>query len=147
MALTSATISILDVRNKNKDLLLTDGIADSDIQEKIDNAIITVFSEIGETLDDTLIDDSNCPADIKLVIILTAASDAIIDNYVDMPNAIKIAEMYLSKAKTTISAIVAGRRRFSQLQKQKAPLSVPFDYIKDDLDNRIDSYISKINRY
>lgn len=145
MALTSATISILDVRNKNKDLLLTDGIPDTDIQEKIDEAIITVFSQIGETLDDTLIDDSNCPADIKLCIILVAASDAIISNYVDSDQAIKIAEMYSLRAKTSISAIVAGKRRFSQLQKQQTPLSIPFDYIQDDLDNRIDNYISRIN--
>jgi len=147
MALTTATITVSDVRNKNKDLLLTAGIPDNDIEDKINEAIISVLGQIGETLDDSLIDDSNCPADIKLCIILVAASDAIISNYVDSDQAIKIAEMYSLRAKSSIQAIVTGRRRLLGTQKQQTPLSIPFAYINDDLDTRINSFVDRIKRY
>lgn len=147
MALTIAAIPIMDVRNKNKDLLLTDGISDKDIEDKINEAITDTLELVGETIDDTTINDDNCPNALKSAIILMAASDAICDNYVDSPSAIKIAEMHKLRAKEKIQAIIAGKRRLKGIKKQDSPLSVPFAYICDDTDERIDNYIDKINRY
>lgn len=136
-----------EVRMVNKDLLNTDGISNTDIDNKISEAIITVFSQIGETLDDTLINDGNCPADVKQCIKLIAAADILISHYADMPNILTIADLYTKKAQKTIDSIVAGKRRFSQLQKQKIPMTVGFDFVQDSSDLNVDRFLNKLNNY
>lgn len=145
MSLTLVTIAL--VRAKNKDLLLTSNIADADIQAKIDDAIITVFNRVGEVYNTALIDDSNCPEDIQMCIKLIAASNAITDNYVDMPNAIKIAEMYKSEAFGNIKGIIDGKRRFALLTKETAPLSIGFESVEDEIDTQAQTFIDRANLY
>lgn len=145
MSLTLVTIAL--VRAKNKDLLLTSNIADADIQAKIDDAIITVFNRVGEVYDTTLIDDTNCPADIQMCIKLIAASNAITDNYVDMPNAIKVAEMYKNEAFGNIKGIIDGKRRFALLTKETAPLSIGFESVEDEIDTQAQTFIDRANLY
>jgi len=145
MALTLVTIAL--VRAKNKDLLLTSNIADADIQAKIDDAIITVFNRVGEVYNTALIDDSNCPEDIQMCIKLIAASNAITDNYVDMPNAIKVAEMYKNEAFGNIKGIIEGKRRFALLTKETAPLSIGFESVEDEIDTQAQTFIDRANLY
>jgi len=142
-----ALVTIMDVRNLSKAFLLTDGVADSDIQDMINEAKTTVFSQIGETLDDTIIDDSNCSDDIKQCIKQTAAADSIMFNYPNDPDAVKSANYLNAKAQNTINAIVAGRRRFASMKKQTTPLTVGFDFVQTNEDRAVDSFLSNISKY
>lgn len=142
-----ALVSVEDVRKVSKSLLLTDGISNSDISDAINEAKITVFSQIGETLDDSSIDDNNCPADIKQAIKQIAAADSIVSNYSNDKEAVAVADYLNQKAKLTINAIVAGKRRFSALKKQTIPLTVGFDSVQTREDIAVDRFLSNLDKY
>lgn len=117
-------VSIEDIRNKNKDLLNTDGIPDEDIETAITDAQIDIFNALGGIYDETAIDTSNCPDILKLAIKFLASGNLIIDNYPDQPESLKVGIDYKSSAMKSIKNIVDGNRRLN-LAKDNTPLSMP----------------------
>jgi hypothetical protein len=102
-------ISIDDVRNKNKDLLLTDKIEDLEIETCIIDATDTVMTRLNEVFEEPIDDALVTPA-IKLCIKLIACANCIRDNYSDNERALMVAKDYHSEATANIKSIVAGNK-------------------------------------
>jgi hypothetical protein len=104
------TVSVEDVRDKNKSLLLTDGIADSEIQTAISEATIHLKTRMYESLDSD-ISDSDITVQGWMCVKLLAASYLIRDNYSDNEKALELAKSYYSEANTLITAMVKGSKK------------------------------------
>lgn len=133
-------ISVDDVRNKNKDLLLTDKIEDSEIESCIIDATETVMTRLNEVFDLPIPDDKVTSA-MKLCIKLIAVSNCIKDNYSDNKEALDLSKDYFNEAEKNIKSIIAGNK----LQKQNVlPHKKSISY-KQDVDIQSDNFISYIN--
>ena len=135
-------ITIDDVRNKNKDLLLTDKILDSDIETCIIDATETVMTRLNEVFDEP-INDLNVTSAMKLCIKLIASSNCIRDNYSDNEMGLSVANSYFNEAQNNIKSIVAGNK----LQKQGIlphKRTVSYDSVSDNSNNTI---IDRMNCY
>lgn len=140
-------ITVLEVRNKNKGFLLTDTISDADIEEVILESQTTVFNRIGGLYDDTQINSTNCPKDLKLCFKLLAAGDLIITNYPDKPNAVTVGQGYRKDAFDDLKSILSEERRLKNLPKDNTPAVVPFLSVSNDIDDKADTFISNLDNY
>lgn len=132
-------IDVEDVRKRNKDLLSTDDIIDSEIEEAISDAQITVFTRLNESFEEPipepLITDS-----IKLCIKLIACSILIEANYSKHEEAILIAKRYYLEAQNNLKSIVNGNR----LQKEGIqPYQRAISYASS-IDERSNTYLQNI---
>lgn len=132
-------IDVEDVRKRNKDLLSTDDIIDSEIEEAISDAQITVFTRLNESFEEPIpepfITDS-----IKLCIKLIACSILIEANYSKHEEAILIAKRYYLEAQNNLKSIVNGNR----LQKEGIqPYQRAISYASS-IDERSNTYLQNI---
>lgn len=129
-----------DIRNKNKDLLLTDAITDDEIETALTDAKATVKMRLGEIFDST-ITDAQFSSDLELCQKLIAASTLIKDNYTDNKEALEVARDYYSEANSNIKSLVSGNK----LQKSEIlPFRKSVSY-KSDVDTQADTYITNIS--
>lgn len=140
-------ITVLEVRNKNKEFLLTDTILDSEIEDQIKESQITVFNRIGGLYDDTQINSTNCPKDLKLCFKLLTAGSLILSNYPDKPNAVTVAKEYRQEAFDNLKSILSEERRLKNLPKDNTPAIVPFLSVSNDIDDKADTFISNLDNY
>ena len=133
-------LTIDDVRNKNKSLLMTDAISDEEVQTAMDDAKGTVKIRLGEIFDSGITDEQ-FNSDIELCQKLLTASTLIKDNYPDNKEAIDVARDYYSEANANIKSLTAGNK----LQKEGVlPYRKTASY-KAESDTRADTYISNLN--
>ena len=133
-------ITIDDVRNKNKDLLLTDKITDLEIETCIIDATETVMTRLNEVFDLPIPDD-NATTAMKLCIKLIAVSNCIKDNYSDNEMALSVSKDYFNEASNNIKSIISGNK----LQKQNIlPHKRSVSYQSEADVNSI-NYIDSIN--
>lgn len=136
----SFLITIDDVRNKNKDLLLTDKIDDSEIETCIIDSTETVMTRLNEVFDLPIPDDKVTTA-MKLCIKLIAVSNCIRDNYADNEMALSVAKDYSKEAEINIKSIIAGNRlQIQSILPHKRTVSY-----KQDTDIQSDNFINSIN--
>lgn len=139
-------ISVSDVRNKNKEYLLTDGISDETIESTITDVQIKVFNKVGHLYDFSEITAETCPDEIKLAIKDWSAGQLLIDEFEDNELATKKGSMYREDALSLLSNIVKGERRFKQLKKQEQRNTVASNIVFSNNDE-IESFISNLKNY
>lgn len=96
------------VRNKNKDLLLTDKILTAEVETAIADAKQIVLTRTYEFFDTSIVDSYFTPA-MNIAVKLIACAILLRDNYSSDELALKLADSYYSEANTLIKSIVKGK--------------------------------------
>lgn len=131
------------VRNKNKDLLLTDKILTAEIETAIADAKQIVLTRTYETFD-TSISDSSFTDAMNITVKLIACSQLIRDNYSSDELALKLADSYTKEANDLIKSIVTGK------ELSKVDGVTKFDTVRvyrTNSDNRANDYSDKMKSY
>lgn len=131
------------VRNKNKDLLLTDKILTAEIETAIADAKQIVLTRTYETFDTSIADSSFTDA-MNIAVKLIACSQLIRDNYSSDELALKLAESYTKEANDLIKSIVKGK------ELSKVDGVTKFDTVRvyrTNIDNRANDYSDKMKSY
>lgn len=128
------------VRNKNKDLLLTDKISRTEIEQSILDSKRTFLARIYENYD-TVIDDTKFNDTMNLGVLLITCATLIFDNYSDQEQALKVAESYNKQASDLIKSIIKGRELaktdgVSQFDKVRS--------IRTNADNRANDFSNRL---
>lgn len=135
-------ITVDAVRNKNQ-LLNTDAISDTAIEEAIEEAYSTVKDRLEGVYDLSSYNDldDNYPYNLKLYTKLIAAGNLIISFYPDQSDAIKVAEMYKKEAFDNIKAILDKQKRLN-IELSKNPVGLSFTYEEDTSEIAVNDFIS-----
>lgn len=96
------------VRVKNKDLLLTDKISATEVDQAILDSKRTFLARIYEDFD-TSITDTQFNDTMNLGVLLITCATLIFDNYSDQEQALKVAENYNKQATDLIKSIIKGK--------------------------------------
>lgn len=96
------------VRAKNKDLLLTDKISTTEVDQAILDSKRTFLARIYEGFD-TSITDTQFNDTMNLGVLLITCATLIFDNYSDQEQALKVAENYNKQATDLIKSIIKGK--------------------------------------
>lgn len=96
------------VRAKNKDLLLTDKISTTEVDQAILDSKRTFLARIYEGFD-TSITDTQFNDTMNLGVLLITCATLIFDNYSDQEQALKVAESYNKQATDLIKSIIKGK--------------------------------------
>jgi hypothetical protein len=139
-------VSVSDVRNKNKEYLMTDGISDETIESTITDVQIKVFNKVGHLYDFSEITTETCPDEIKLAIKDWSAGQLLIDEFDDNEQATKKGTIYREDAISLLSNIVKGSRRFDTLKKQQQKNTIASTIVFSNNDS-IEKFISDIKSY
>lgn len=139
-------VSVLDVRNKNKAYLMTDGISDKTIENVIIDVQIKVFNKVGHLYDFSEITSETCPDEIKLAIKDWSAGQVLLDEFDDNEQATKKGSIYREDAISLLSNIVKGSRRFNNLKKQQQKNTVASTIVFSNNDV-IEQFISDFKNY
>jgi hypothetical protein len=135
------------IRNKNKDLLETDGITDEEIETAGEDSLTTIFNRVGEVYV-VPIAEEDLPADLILCRKLLTCATLIMDHYPERPDAVKVAEKYQNEAFGNLKGIVeTKKRRFADLEKQKiaAIQENKLTSYSDDYDSYRETYRENLN--
>lgn len=131
------------VRNKNKDLLLTDKILTAEIETAIADAKQIVLTRTYETFDTSIADSSFTDA-MNIAVKLIACSQLIRDNYSSDELALKLAESYTKEANDLIKSIVTGK------ELSKVDGVTKFDTVRvyrTNIDTRANDYSDRLKDY
>lgn len=131
------------VRNKNKDLLLTDRILSAEVVTAIADSKQIVLTRTYEFFDTEIV-DSYFTAAMNIAVKLIACSQLIRDNYSSDELALKLAESYTTEANALIKSIVTGK------ELSKVEGVTKFDTVRvhrTNIDNRANDYSDKMKSY
>lgn len=131
------------VRNKNKDLLLTDKISAEEIEQAITDSKDIFLTRIYETFD-TTINDSQFTNAMNIAVLLLTCSTLIRDNYSDQEQALSVAKEYSLEVDKIVKSIITGRELAKVSGVTHADKSRSIRTNSDDLAN---SFSSKIKDY
>lgn len=134
------------IRNRNKELLYTDGIDSDIIDSNTLNAQIRVFAAVAHLYDIDEITADNLPAELQLAITDMSAGQTIIDEYPKDKDIVEIGKSYKADADTLLKNIVSGKRRFSELTKTDTQNTITRSIVskKSTIDTNVDTFIDSI---
>lgn len=129
-----------DIRIKNRPLLMTSHIIDSDITDARVEAFQTVQERLEGFYDLSSYSADEMPSAIALYTKNIAAGNLIISNYPDNQDAIKVGEMLRNEAFTNIKAIIDRQKRLNiPLSTNESELK--FSYTPDCVETHVNDFI------
>lgn len=137
------SVSIDDVRNKNKALLMTDVISDEEIEQALFDTKQILKTRLEEEFEYSSNSEVTNTQSFGICHKLKACSHLIRDNYPQDAEALEVAKSYDSEAEKAIKSIINSR----ELKKDKNISSVKRSRsYKTDSDIRAERFICRIQR-
>lgn len=139
-------ITAATIRPKNKDLLMTDGITDSEIDTESESVQEKVFNEVGHFYDESIMTLATLPNPLKIAIIDWTAGNVIISNYSDDEKAIEVGKIYRKDAKDLLKNLAEGIRRLANAAKASKTSNIvsSLTYSSGVMDTRTNDILTDI---
>lgn len=137
------SITVDDVRAKNKALLMTDAIEDSDIEQALLDTKLLLKTRLEEEFEYSSDSQVTSTQSFDICHKLKACSHLIRDNYPQDADALEVAKSYNDEAEKAIKSIINSREMTTSKNISSVKRSRSY---KTDSDIRADKFIRRIQR-